>query len=94
MEEKTNIWMYTKHGPRSMDHPCGPSPWATLWTVDLAHGPPHGLGPWTTLMDLVHGPALGLIFVKHVHALYISMVDCTCVCLHSTGLALFDQCFL
>ena len=70
-----NYRTYTKHGPRSMDHPRGPGPWTTLWTVDLVHGP----GPWTTLMDLVHGPPLGLIFIIHVHAQYIcgfhSMVD-------------------
>ena len=62
-----NLRMYTKHGPRSMDHPCGPGPWTTLWTVDLVHGP----GPWTTFMDLVHGPPLGLIFIIHVHAQYM-----------------------
>jgi len=31
---------YTKHGPGSMDHP-----------MDLVHGPPHGPGPWTQIMD-------------------------------------------
>ena len=37
---------YTKHGPGSMDHPCGPSPWTTPWTRSMDHlcGP----GPWTT----------------------------------------------
>ena len=28
-------WTYTKHGPRSMDQPCGPSPWTPLWTTPV-----------------------------------------------------------
>ena len=43
---------YTKHGPRSMDHPRGPGPWTTLWAC--------GPGPWTTSwtrsMDHSRGP--------------------------------------
>ena len=40
------VWTYTKHGPGSMDHPCGPGPWTTPWTQSMDHlcGP----GPWTT----------------------------------------------
>ena len=45
-------WTYTKHGPRSMDHPRGPGPWTTLWAC--------GPGPWTTSwtrsMDHSRGP--------------------------------------
>ena len=37
---------YTKHGPRSMDHPCGPGPWTTSWTRSMDQA--CGLGPWTT----------------------------------------------
>ena len=70
------IRTYTKHGPRSMDHPRGPGPWTTLWTMDLVHGPPHGPGPWTTLVDLVHEPPLGLILIMHVHAQYMLVPQC------------------
>ena len=29
------FWTYTKHGPRSMDHFCGPNPWTSPWTPSM-----------------------------------------------------------
>ena len=51
-KERLHRRTYTKHGPRSMDHPHGPGPWTTLWAC--------GPGPWTTSwtrsMDHSRGP--------------------------------------